>query len=254
MKQDDLKKNGICSPDEFLAEIAPQETLETISPKTIASFIDHTILTPQATEKDVEKVCEEALIYGFCSVCIHPFWVRTAATILNKSRVKVCTVIGFPLGANSSSIKSTETSQAIKEGADEIDMVINIGALKSGDLKTVKNDIQGVTQVAREANVVSKVILETCLLTPQEIEVACKIAKEAGADFVKTSTGFSSGGATVEVISLMRRVVGNSMGVKASGGVRSLKDLLSMVKAGATRVGASSGVEIMKGKLSQIEY
>ena len=254
MKQDDLKKNGICSPVEFLAETASGEDIGKISPKTIASLIDHTILKPQATEENVKTICEEALKFGFCSVCINPYWIPTASKLLKESNVKICTVIGFPLGANSSAVKVLETSQAIKEGADEVDMVINVGALKSGDLNSVKNDIQGVAQVASDANVVSKVILETCLLSNEEIETACKIAQEAGADFVKTSTGFSSGGATVETISLMRKTVGNSMGVKASGGVRSLEDLVNMVKAGATRVGASSGVQIMKGKQSQSDY
>lgn len=254
MKQEDLRKNGICSPEEFFNEISSGETVDSMSVKTIAALIDHTVLKPQATEQNIRKICEEALKYEFCSVCINPHWVPVVAKILKDSTVKVCTVIGFPLGTNASEVKQIEATQAIRSGADEVDMVINVGALKAGQLDAVKNDIQGVAEVAHNANVVSKVILETCLLTNEEIETACKIALDAGADFVKTSTSFSTGGATVEAVSIMRKIVGNKMGVKASGGVRSLEDLVKMVKAGATRIGASSGVDIMKGKQAKSDY
>ncbi|MCX6338657.1 MAG: deoxyribose-phosphate aldolase [Candidatus Aureabacteria bacterium] len=213
----------------------------------LAQKIDHTLLKPDATEKQVKNLCAEAMEYGFCSVCVNPWCVPLCAKVLRRSGVKVCTVIGFPLGATTHETKAYETRNVIGEGAQECDMVINIGALKSGDYGLVERDIRGVVRAAR-SNTVVKVILETCLLTDEEKVRACEIAKKAGADYVKTSTGFSTGGATAEDIALMRRTVGPEMGVKASGGVRSKEDAENMVKAGATRIGASASVKIVSGK------
>lgn len=213
----------------------------------LAQKIDHTLLKPEATEKQVEALCREAMEYHFCSVCVNPWFVPFCARLLRRSGVKVCTVIGFPLGATTAETKAFETREAIGEGAQECDMVLNIGALKSGDVALVERDVRGVVRAARQGTVV-KVILETCLLTDEEKVTACQIAKKAGADYVKTSTGFSSGGATVEDIALMRKTVGPEMGVKASGGVRTKEDAEKMVKAGATRVGASASVKIVSGK------
>ena len=213
----------------------------------IAGCIDHTLLKPDASRKQVEKLCAEALEYKFASVCVNPCYVRLSASLLEKNNdVKVCTVIGFPLGANSSAVKVFECAHAIQEGATEIDMVINIGAIKSGDWDLVENDIKMVVNEAHKGGAICKVILETCLLTDEEKKKACEICKSVGADFVKTSTGFSSGGATVEGITLMRQTVGPEMGVKASGGVRTLADAQKMIAAGATRIGASAGVTIVK--------
>ncbi len=221
----------------------------------IASFIDHTLLKPDATSAQIEKLCAEARQHGFASVCVNPTHVHACAEILDSGTTpKVCTVIGFPLGASASSVKSYETKIAIEEGAEEIDMVINIGALKEGNVDLVKADIEGVVDTAHAENALVKVIIETCLLTDAEKETACKLAKEAGADFVKTSTGFAGGGATVEDIVLMRRVVGAEMGVKASGGVRNLADARAMIEAGATRIGASSGVSIVQGVEGKAGY
>lgn len=219
----------------------------------VASLIDHTLLKPEVTKDQIVKLCGEAREYRFASVCVNPYWVETAASELSGSDVKVCTVIGFPLGAGTKETKAFETSDAIKKGAHEIDMVINIGALKSGDEETVEADIRAVVEAAAGKAIV-KVIIETCLLTDDEKIVACRLSKQAGADFVKTSTGFSTGGATVEDVALMRLTVGEEMGVKASGGVRSLEDLQAMVEAGATRIGASSGVKIMQGLTSSEDY
>lgn len=221
--------------------------------KTIAAAIDHTLLKPEATKDQIIKLCTEAKEYSFASVCVNPAWVSAAAAELSGSSVKVCTVIGFPLGASTSAVKAFETEDAIGNGAEEIDMVLNIGALKSGDTNLVKQDIEAVVQAAKGKAIV-KVILETCLLSDDEKRTASKLAKEAGADFVKTSTGFSTNGATVEDIKLMREAVGPEMGVKASGGVRSLEDLEQMMEAGATRIGASSGVAIMQGLSSSSDY
>lgn len=217
-----------------------------IGAKDIARMIDHTLLKPEATAAQIEKLCNEAKEYGFASVCVNPWHVPLASKLLEGSPVKVCTVIGFPLGANTSTIKAIEAREAVGNGASEVDMVINIGALKAGDLSTVKKDIEAVVGAVEEG-VIVKVIIETCLLTNEEKEQACRLAKEAGADFVKTSTGFSTGGATVEDVALMRRVVGESMGVKASGGVRDYETAVKMIEAGATRIGTSSGVTIVKG-------
>ena len=214
---------------------------------TLAGMIDHTLLKPDATPDQIAQLCFEARKYGFASVCVNPAWVPLCAQLLQGSPVKVCTVIGFPLGATAPEVKAFETQNAIDHGATEIDMVLNIGALKARDLDLVARDIRGVVQTAHARGPIVKVILETALLTDEEKTIACLIAKEAGADFVKTSTGFSGGGATVQDIALMRRVVGPEMGVKASGGVRTFEDAESMIKAGATRIGASAGVKIIQG-------
>jgi len=209
------------------------------------TLIDHTILAPQATKEDVERLCKEAMEYGFHSVCVNSSFVYYCARLLKDSGVAVCTVIGFPLGAMSTAGKTAEAEQAIRDGASELDMVIHIGMIKSGDWEYVKQDISSVVEAAKGRAIV-KVILETCLLTDDEKVKACRICKECGADFVKTSTGFSKGGATIEDVALMRRTVGSGMGVKASGGIRSLEDAQAMVEAGAVRLGTSSGVAIMQ--------
>ncbi|WP_308530446.1 deoxyribose-phosphate aldolase [uncultured Paenibacillus sp.] len=216
-------------------------------------MIDHTLLKADAGRAAIIKLAEEAKQYGFASVCVNPTWVKTAAEILKDSPVKVCTVIGFPLGASAPEVKAFEAAHAIAEGAGEVDMVINIGALKDGDDEFVRRDIAGVVQAAAGKALV-KVILETCLLTDEEIVRASKLSVEAGADFVKTSTGFSTGGATVEAVELMRKTVGPNVGVKASGGVRSLADAEAMIKAGATRLGTSAGVAIAQGQSGQSSY
>ncbi|WP_332692859.1 deoxyribose-phosphate aldolase [Halalkalibacter lacteus] len=220
---------------------------------TIANIIDHTLLKGSATEKDIIKLAAEAKAYQFASVCVNPTWVSAAYEVLKETNVKVCTVIGFPLGASTSKVKRFETEDAIENGATEIDMVINIGALKNKDNELVKKDIEAVVRAAGERALV-KVIFETCLLTEEEKIRACQLAVQAGADYVKTSTGFSTGGATVEDIKLMREIVGPSIGVKASGGIRNIEDVQMMVKAGATRIGASSGVSIVKGETSSTSY
>ncbi|HMF55994.1 MAG TPA: deoxyribose-phosphate aldolase [Pyrinomonadaceae bacterium] len=209
-----------------------------------ASLIDHTLLKPEATDEDIRTLCEEAARYHFASVCINPTWVRAAACNLRGSGVPVCTVIGFPLGATLPDVKSYEARRAILDGAREVDMVINIGALKSGDDCLVEQDIRAVVEAAHEYEVTCKVIIETALLTDEEKVRACLAAKRAGADFVKTSTGFSKGGATIADVALMRQAVGSELGVKASGGVKGLEDARKMVEAGATRIGASVGVKI----------
>jgi len=209
-----------------------------------ASLVDHTLLKPEASESDIKKLCQEAVQYGFASVCVNPSWVKKAAEFLKGSDVPVCTVIGFPLGATLSDVKAYEARRAIFNGAREVDMVINIGALKSGDDCTVEDDIRAVAAAAHENGVLCKVIIETALLTEVEKVRACLASKNAGADFVKTSTGFAKGGATVEDVALMRRVVGSQLGVKASGGVKGIEDARAMFQAGATRIGASVGVKI----------
>ena len=216
------------------------------SPAELARMIDHTVLKPEATGSDIEKLCNEAKEYHFASVCVNPTHVKLAAKLLKNSDVKVCTVIGFPLGANTPMTKAMEVRDAIANGATEVDMVINVGALKSGDYNLVTQDIEAVVKAAA-GSALTKVIIETCLLTNDEKVKACLLAKSAGADFVKTSTGFNKGGATVEDIALMRKTVGMEMGVKASGGVRDRQTAEQMVKAGATRLGTSNGVAIVKG-------
>jgi len=218
--------------------------------KSIAAYIDHTLLKPDATLEEIENLVNEAKRYRFASVCVNPTWVSYCANLLAGTDVKVCTVIGFPLGATTPEVKRLETVNAIENGAQEVDMVINIGALKSGKYDLVKSDIEGVVEAAKGKALV-KVIIETSLLTDKEKIQACKLAKEAGADFVKTSTGFSSGGATVEDVKLMRSTVGPDMGVKASGGVRTYEDAKKMLAAGATRIGASSGVKIVEEEKAQ---
>lgn len=213
----------------------------------LAKMIDHTLLKPDATPDQIAQLCFEARKHQFASVCVNPTWVKLCAQLLVGSPAKVCTVIGFPLGATASEVKAFETANAIEQGATEIDMVINIGALKARELELVAQDIRGVVNAAHARGVIVKVILETTLLTDEEKTIACLLSKEAGADFVKTSTGFAGGGATVHDVALMRRVVGPEIGVKASGGVRTYEDAESMIKAGATRIGASAGVKILQG-------
>lgn len=216
------------------------------SAREIARYIDHTLLKPEATRQDILKLCQEAGAFGFASVCVNPAWVREAAIQLAGCRTVVCTVAGFPLGATTTDTKVFETRRAIYDGAREIDMVINIGALKSGDHDLVENDIRQVVRTCHEYTAICKVIIETALLTDEEKVTACLLAKSAGADFVKTSTGFSKSGASVEDVSLMRQVVGPAIGVKAAGGVRDYVAAQKMIQAGATRIGASVGVQIAK--------
>jgi deoxyribose-phosphate aldolase len=221
------------------------------APGGVASMIDHTLLKPDASRAEIEKLCREAAEFGFATVCVNPAWVAVAAALLRGKGVGVCSVVGFPLGATTADVKHFETRRAIYDGANEIDMVINIGALKSGDLRTVERDIEAVVDPCRQCGVISKVIIEAALLTDEEKITACTLSKAAGADFVKTSTGFASGGATAADVALMRRVVGADMGVKAAGGVRDLEGLNAMVAAGATRVGASAGVKIVQESKGQ---
>jgi deoxyribose-phosphate aldolase len=220
----------------------------------IARLIDHTVLKPETTATDIERVCQEAAAYGFWSVCVSPAWVPLAAHLLSVAKVKVCTVVGFPHGAMVTEAKRLEAAIAIRCGATEIDMVQNVGALRSGDAARVRADIRGVAEVVHNGGALLKVIIETSLLNQEEKKLACELAQQAGADFVKTSTGFNGGGATVEDIALMRAVVGPVMGVKASGGVRTLDDVKRMVAAGATRIGASSGVAIIQGLTGAAGY
>ena len=213
--------------------------------RTLAGIIDHTLLKPEATVGDIEKLCAEAKEFRFGAVCVNPGHVRRCARILAGSSVRVCTVIGFPLGANTSAMKAFEAEQAVRDGAHEVDMVINIGMLKSGDTAYVEQDIRSVVDVAHRAGALTKVILETALLTDPEKETACRLAARAGAEFVKTSTGFSRSGATTADVALMRRVVGPAIGVKAAGGIRTREDALAMIRSGATRIGASASVRIV---------
>lgn len=210
-----------------------------------AAMIDHTLLKPEATKEQVRTLCEEAVKYGFHSVCVNSSFVYYCASLLKNTDVKVCTVIGFPLGAMSTAGKAAEAKAAVADGAGELDMVIHVGMIKSGDWDYVRQDIASVVEAA-DGQALVKVILETCLLTDEEKEKACRICLEAGADYVKTSTGFSSGGATVEDVALMRRTVGDKAGVKASGGIRTLADVKAMTRAGASRIGASAGIAIVK--------
>jgi deoxyribose-phosphate aldolase len=226
---------------------APASRSAVLTPDEVVKLIDHTLLKPEATDDEIEKLCAEAREYKFYSVCVNPIWVPKAKQLLRGTTVKVCAVVGFPLGAQAPDIKTLEARRALREGAQEIDMVINIGALRSKDDRLVGRDIRGVVEVCDEARAVSKVILETALLTDEEKVRACELSMKAGADFVKTSTGFSKSGATVEDIALMARTVApRKLGVKASGGVRTYADLLKMVEAGATRVGSSNSVKIVE--------
>jgi deoxyribose-phosphate aldolase len=218
---------------------------------SVAGMIDHTLLKPDATRADIDKLCREASEFHFATVCVNPTWVARCASLLRGTGVGVCSVVGFPLGATTADVKHYETRRAIFDGASEIDMVINIGALKSGDLQVVERDIEAVVGPCREARVASKVIIEAVLLTDDEKITASALSKAAGADFVKTSTGFASGGATPADVALMRRVVGADMGIKAAGGVRDYEGLKAMVAAGATRIGASAGVKIVQESTGQ---
>jgi deoxyribose-phosphate aldolase len=216
------------------------------APSGVAAMIDHTLLKPDATRQNIEELCREAAQFHFATVCVNPVWVALCARLLAASGVGVCSVVGFPLGATMPDVKRYETQRAIFDGAREIDMVINVGALKSGDLRVVERDIEAVVMPCRECGALSKVIIEAALLTDDEKVTACTLAKAAGADYVKTSTGFGPGGATAADVALMRRVVGAEMGVKAAGGVRDLDSVNAMIAAGATRVGASAGVKIVQ--------
>ncbi len=224
------------------------------TPEQIAACIDHTLLKPEATPAQVEKVCAEARAHHFASVCVNPTHIKLVAKLLRKSGVAPCTVVGFPLGANAPEVKAYEAEIALAQGATEIDMVINVGALKSGDDRLVARDIRGVAVTVHAAGKLLKVIIETALLTDDEKRRACLIAKRAGADFVKTSTGFSTAGATVADVRLMRETVGPKLGVKAAGGIRSLADAEAMLEAGATRLGTSAGVAIMQGLKAATSY
>lgn len=222
--------------------------------QSIANLIDHTALKPETTKEQILKLCAEAKEYKFASVCVNPTWVKLAAEQLKDAEgVKVCTVIGFPLGANTPEVKRFEATNAIENGATEVDMVLNIAALKDKDDELVERDIRAVVEAAK-GKALTKVIIEACLLTEEEKVRACELAVKAGADYVKTSTGFSTGGATVEDIKLMRKTVGPDIGVKASGGVRDLEGARAMVEAGATRIGASAGVSIMNGEQANTDY
>ena len=225
--------------------VSASERLTRIDP-AIAAMIDHTILKPDATRTDVIKICREARQYNFASVCVNPYWVPLVKAELSGSPVKVCTVVGFPLGATSTEAKVAETAVALRAGAQEIDMVINVGALRSGDTEAVKADIQEIVKVSHAAGAIVKVILETALLDDNQKAVASTLCKLAGADFVKTSTGFSTAGATAHDVALMRQIVGPDMGVKASGGIRTLADFRTMAAAGASRIGASASVKIVE--------
>jgi len=233
------------SMDNDISKIGPRADIEKMDSK-IARFIDHTLLKPEATQEQVEKLCEEAKKFDFATVCVNPGYVSLAAGFLKSSNIGVCAVVGFPLGATTSNIKAIEAKETINNGATEIDMVINIGALKSKNYKLLLNDIKEVRETTQGH--ILKTILETGLLTEDEIVKACQLAKEAGADFVKTSTGFGPGGATVKIVKLMHQTVGPNMKVKASGGIRTRRKAWAMIKAGASRIGTSSGVAIVTGK------
>jgi deoxyribose-phosphate aldolase len=245
--------SGVRSPEETrtLAAAGAERVVATMgycpASDGLASLIDHTLLKPDARREDVEQLCREAAQFCFASVCVNPNWVPLCREMLRGSGVKVCTVVGFPLGAHSPDVKAYEARRAVEQGAEEVDMVINIGALKSRDYALVEQDIRGVVQAVGRDTIV-KVILETSLLTREEKIMACSLSKAAGADYVKTSTGFAGGGATVEDVRLMRETVGPEIGVKASGGIRTQEDAKAMVAAGATRIGASAGVKIVRGE------
>ncbi len=217
---------------------------DSILPRNLAPYIDHTLLKPEATEAEVQKLIEEALQYGFYAVCVNPFWVEYCAKRLRGTRVKVCTVVAFPLGATDSQTKAYEARRTIERGAEEIDMVINLGALKDGDLSTVEKDLKAVIEVCKRTTI-TKAIIEAGLLTDQEKVIASQLVKKVGYDFVKTSTGFSTTGATPYDVALIRQVVGPKMGIKAAGGIRTYQEALSLLRAGATRLGCSASVKII---------
>ncbi|MGO3153298.1 MAG: deoxyribose-phosphate aldolase [Galactobacter sp.] len=225
-----------------------------LSPADLAGYIDHTLLKPEASREQILNLCAEADKYGFASVCVTPVWVSTAAEALKDSKSKTCTVIGFPLGATTTATKVFEATKAADDGADELDMVIDIAAARAGEREALVRDIRAVAEVAHAKDKLLKVIIETCLLDHDAKVLACEASVEAGADFVKTSTGFNGPGATVEDVALMRATVGPDLGVKASGGVRSREDALAMIEAGATRIGASSGIAIVEGGTSSASY
>ncbi|MCP1413114.1 MULTISPECIES: deoxyribose-phosphate aldolase [Micrococcaceae] len=227
---------------------------QAVAPANIASYIDHTLLKPEASEADVLKVCAEAIEYQFKSVCVNPVWVKTVTKALKGSGVLTCSVIGFPLGATPSDVKSFEARGAVLDGADEIDMVINMASARANDKGALVDDIKAVAETVHAGEAILKVIIETSMLNDEQKVIACQAAVEAGADFVKTSTGFNGGGATAEDVALMRKTVGPDLGVKASGGVRSLADAQAMIAAGATRIGASSGIAIVKGEQGSSAY
>lgn len=229
-------------------------TAANASAAKIASYIDHTLLKPEASEAEVRQVCAEAVEYGFKSVCVNPIWVKTVSKALKGSGVLTCAVVGFPLGATPSDVKAFEARGAVLDGADEIDMVIDIAAARADDKGTLVDDITAVAEAVHAGEAILKVIIETALLSDAQKVLACEAAVDAGADFVKTSTGFNGGGATVEDVALMRKTVGPELGVKASGGVRSLADAQAMIAAGATRIGASSGIAIVKGEQGSSAY
>lgn len=225
-----------------------------LSLQDLAGMIDHTLLKADATNSEIKQLCEEAMRYNFASVCVNPSYVETCFNLIKSSNVKVCTVIGFPLGATTTQSKFTEAEEAIKNGAEELDMVINIGKLKDQDYNYVYSEIKSISDLSKKYLCTSKLILETCLLSDEEKVIACLLAKEAGLNFVKTSTGFSKSGATVHDVALMKFVVGDKLQVKASGGIRSYDDAISMIYAGATRLGASAGVKIIAGQKSDSNY
>ena len=260
---------GVCSchtvsvdhcPDRmrFIIECGAQRIgtigTEAVIQSELAGFIDHTLLKPDATETQITRLCQEAAQFGFASVCVNPTWVSKSYSILKSTSVAVCSVVGFPLGATTADVKAFEARRAIFDGAREIDMVINIGALKSGKDALVKEDIESVVGACHANGAIAKVIIEAALLTNDEKVKACILAKESRADFVKTSTGFAAGGATVEDVALMRRVVGSAMGVKAAGGIKDREITRKMIEAGATRIGASAGVKIVKGEAGEGVY
>jgi len=239
--------------DKVIAELAgnspvtARQHIISGSPQRLASMIDHTLLKPDATRQQIEQLCREAIQYGFATVCVNPTWVKIAADLVQNTEVIVCSVAGFPLGANTQCLKVDEAKRAVADGAQEIDMVMNIGRFKSGDLEFVFTDIRRVLEASKPA--LLKVIIETCLLNDEEKVAACVISQQAGAHFVKTSTGFNGGGATGSDVALMRRVVGECMGVKAAGGIRDRQTALAMIRAGANRIGASAGVSIVNEKI-----
>jgi deoxyribose-phosphate aldolase len=248
-----VKRMGAPSPGEAARPVPSGTGVAAPLPAELARYIDHTLLKPEATEEQVNKLCAEAAQHHFYSVCVNSSWAEHCARKLGGAGVKVCAVVGFPLGAMDSRAKAFEARTAIANGANEIDMVMNVGAMKAGNLKLLREDMLCVRRACR-VGIVLKVILETCMLTDEEKVLACEIARDVGADFVKTSTGFNKSGATVADIRLMRRTVGPKMGVKAAGGVRSYEDAVAMIEAGATRLGTSSGVVLISGQKSEGSY
>lgn len=240
-------------PEMVAAAHQPDGPDGTISHAEMARYIDHTLLKPESTQEQYDQIVDECIQYNFKSICVNSYWVSYVARKLQGSGIEVCSVVGFPLGAMTSRSKAFETREAVADGATEIDMVINVGALRSGDYAAVEEDIRTVRRATR-ANTVLKVILETCMLSDEEKVIACELSKKAGADFVKTSTGFSSGGATVEDVNLMRRTVGPEMGVKASGGIRTWDAAVSMIRAGANRLGIGSSIKVMTGGVAEGNY